>query len=529
MQDTWIVLLPPIIVLASAFISRDIIISLIVGIVSAAFIATDFSPYKTALLTIESCKDQLYDIDNIFLFAFLFIVGIIVSLIGATGGAHAFGERLTKKITSSCGVQKTALMVPFLLFIDDYLNCLTVGHVMHPLTDKFKVPRAKLAFFIDSMTAPLAIITPISSWAGTIISQFELSGITFSAEENPIVLTEAFSAYLKVIPFTFYSFIIMGTAWFIVYRKISFGTMQKHEQIAIETGNTFGGKKPTKEQSSNLNNGKTSILDMFLPIATLVGLVFIAILYLGNHWLFGGSLGFIAAFQAKYNIFLVLFLASTASLLISLSFALIRNKLQANSIPGVIANGIKIMWIAVLTVLLAWAFSFLLREHLHTGNYLANILLGKIHIVMLPLMLFITTSFVSVLTGSAWGAIAIMIPIAIPIVLTFLKVQTPIPVEQVGFLFPCLGAVLSGSAAGDHISPISDTTIMSSTSSGSYHIDHVKTQIEYSWPALLGTAISFLISGILAKYSPIAAIFISLIGGLGITFGILTLLNSNKK
>jgi tetracycline resistance efflux pump len=528
MQGTWVVLLPPLIVLASAFISRDIIISLVAGIVSAAFIATDFSIIKGALLSIKSCQDQLMDIDNIYLFAFLFVIGIIVSLIGATGGAHAFGKKITKQIKTADGVQKAALSIPFLLFIDDYLNCLTVGHVMHPLTDKFRVPRAKLAFFIDSMTAPLAIITPISSWAGTIISQFELSGITLNADEKPIILADSFYAYLKVIPFTFYSFIIMGTAWFIVCRKISFGTMQKHEQIAEETGNVFGGKPPTKDQTKVLNNNETSIWDMLLPIITLVGLIIITVLYLGNYWLLGGSKSLIEAFQSKYNIFLVLFSASTASLIISLIFAFVRKKLTINIIPSIVINGLKIMWVAVLTVLLAWAFSFLLREHLHTGNYLADILIGRISIIFLPLMLFITASIVSVLTGSSWGAIAIMIPITVPIVLTFLNAQAPIAIEYVGFIFPCLGAVLSGAAAGDHISPISDTTIMSSASSGSYHIDHVRTQFEYSWPAILGTSLSFLISGCLAQNHPILSITVSLIGGIGLTFGILSLLNRKK-
>ena len=529
MQDSWIVLLPPLIVLASAFISRNIIISLAAGILSAAFIATDFMPKQALLLATKSCQDQLMDIDNIFLFLFLFIIGIIVALIGVTGGAHAFGEKLTKRIKSAHDVQRAALTIPFLVFMDDYLNCLTTGHVMHPLTDKFKVPRAKLAFFIDSMTAPLAIVTPISSWAGTIISQFELSGISLNPEENPVVLIDAFCAYLRVIPFIFYSFIMMASAWFIVYRKISFGCMKKHEDIAQETGNVFGGKAPTKERSSSYNRNRASVWDIALPITILVVLVITSVLYLGNHWLFGGSQGLIAAFQTKYNIFLVLFIASLSSLIISMLFALFRQKISLHNIPSIIYNGLQVMWTAVLTVLLAWAFGLLLREHLHTGNYLAEILLGKISIVTLPLMLFLTTNFISILTGSAWGSIAIMFPITVPIVLTFLKVQTPISAEEVGFIFPCLGAVLSGAAAGDHISPVSDTTIMSSTSSGAYHLDHVRTQLEYAAPSLVGAALAFLISGIMGVKSPLLAVTVSLTCGMMLSFSILTILNRKNK
>lgn len=529
MQDSWIVLLPPLIVLMSAFISRNIIISLAAGILSAGFIATDFAPKQAILLTIKACQDQLMDIDNIFLFLFLFIIGIIVSLIGCTGGAHAFGEKLTKRIRSTHDVQKAALTLPFLVFMDDYLNCLTVGHVMHPLTDKFKVPRAKLAFFIDSMTAPLAIITPISSWAGTIISQFELSGISLNSEENPVVLIDAFSAYLKVIPFIFYSFIMMASAWFIVYRKISFGCMKKHEDIAAATGNVFGGKPPTKERTKNSNKNNSSVWDIVLPITILVTLVIASVLYLGNHWLFGGSHGFVEAFQMKYNIFLVLFISGLTSLTISTIFALIRHKITLKIIPSIILNGIHVMWTAVLTVLLAWAFGFLLREQLHTGNYLAEILLGKISIVTLPLMLFLTTNFISILTGSAWGSIAIMFPITVPIVLTFLKVHPPVLAEHIGFIFPCLGAVLSGAAAGDHISPVSDTTIMSSTSSGAYHLDHVRSQLEYAAPSLVGASFAFLISGFMADQPPMTTILVSLSSGMALCFTILSILNRLAK
>jgi len=533
MQDSWVVLLPPLIVLISAFISRNIIISLAAGIFSAAFISTNFVPQQAFSLAFKACKDQVMDIDNIFLFLFLFIIGIIVSLIGCTGGAHAFGEKLTKRIKSNHDVQRAALTLPFLVFMDDYLNCLTVGHVMHPLTDRFNVPRAKLAFFIDSMTAPLAIITPISSWAGTIISQFELSGISLNPDEHPVVLIDAFSAYLKVIPFIFYSFIMMASAWFIVYRNISFGTMKKHETIANETGNVFGGKPPTKERTANVNKNNSSVWDIILPIAILVTLVVTSVLYLGNHWLFGGSHGFIAAFQTKYNIFLVLCFSSTCSLIISTLFALYRKKITLKLIPSIIYNGIHVMWIAVVTVLLAWAFGYLLREHLHTGNYLADVLLlGKISIAALPVMLFLTTTFISILTGSAWGSIAIMFPITVPIILTFLKIQAPISAEYIGFIFPCLGAVLSGAAAGDHISPVSDTTIMSSTSSGSYHLDHVRTQLEYAAPSLAGAALAFLISGMMADKPALTTILVSLTCGMTLTFGILTILNriyKNKK
>lgn len=529
MQDSWIVLLPPLIVLASAFISRNVIMSLAAGIMTAALISTDLSPISSFTLATRAITDILFNVDNLLLFVFLFIVGMIVSLIGITGGAHAFGEKLTKKIGSTYGVQRAALVLPFLVSIDDYLNCLTVGHVMHPLTDKFRIPRAKLAYFIDSMTAPLAIITPISSWAGTIISQFELSGITLNPSDNPVILIDSFSAYLKVIPFTFYSFIIMLSAWFIVLRKISFGSMHTHEQIALETGNVFGGRMPTKEISRPKQIEKASIWDLLFPIALLVGLVLMLALYLGNYWLFGGNNSLIDAFQTKYNIFLVLFLASAISFLASIIFGICREKIHFQDIPKVIYRGFKLMWLAVLTVLLAWSFSFLLREHLHTGNYLAALLIGKFSISMLPLMLFITTCFISVLTGSAWGAMAIMVPIATPIVLTFLKVQIPVTADQVEFMFPCLGAVLSGAATGDHLSPISDTTIMSSTSSGAYHVDHVKTQLEYTWPALTGTGLAFLISGLIAPTRPLLAFIIPFLGGLSLSFGILTLLNRYGK
>ncbi len=528
MQGTWMVLLPAIIVLISATFYRNIVLALILGVLSAAFIATNFSLSQSLDLAFSTCKHLILDVNNLFLFAFLLIIGTIVSLITATGGAHAFGEQLAKRLKSAKDVEIATLLVPYLVFIDDYLNCLTVGHVMHPLTDKFKIPRTKLAFYIDAMTTPLAIITPISSWAGTVVSQLAMAGISINLNDRPVVISEAFYAYLKTLPFTFYSFIMIASAWIIASRRISYGRMYKHEQIAYETGNVFGGKQPAHEAPTLLNQRERSPWDLLLPIFTIVITVIGQILHQGGYWMLGGHNSLILAFQEKYNIFLILFTSGLLAAIVSFGFAAIREKILIKHFPQIITKGIKMMWVAILIVLLAWSFGLLLRENLHTGDYLASLLLNKISLNFLPLMLFLTTLIIATLTGSAWGSIAIMVPIAIPIILTFLNVNTPIPIAEISFLFPCLGAVFSGAAAGDHISPISDTTIMSDRSAGTHHADHVKTRLEYAWPALISTALAFIISGFVFQYHPALVAIISIASGIALCTLILYTLNKRK-
>ena len=204
MSDTWLVLLPPLIVLGFALLSRNIITSLILGVLSAAFIATDFSPIATITKSAFQTWETLSYIDNVTLYIFLICMGILVSLLNSSGAAQAFGNVITRRLSNARSAESASMLLSLCLFIDDYLNSLTVGYVMHPLTDRFRIPRAKLAYLIDAMTAPLCILVPISSWMAWIVRQFEVSGISLDQVENPIILADPFYVYLNTLPYVFY-------------------------------------------------------------------------------------------------------------------------------------------------------------------------------------------------------------------------------------------------------------------------------------------------------------------------------------
>ena len=529
MSDTWLVLLPPLIVLGFALFSRNIIISLILGIVSSAFIATDFSILGTTTKTVLQTWETISEPDNIALYGFLICMGIVVALLSSSGAAQAFGNVITRRLTNARSAESASIFLSLWLFIDDYLNSLTVGYVMHPLTDRFGIPRAKLAFLIDSMTAPLCIIVPLSSWMAWVVRQLEVSGISLDAAENPIILADPFYVYLKTIPYIFYSFMIIGAAWFIVSRKISFGPMADHEMIAAQTGNLFGGKKPLAHAvSQSTAPGAGSLSDFIIPMVTLVLSTIMLVLYTGNHATFGGPHGIIAALRHT-NIFYVLFAASALTVAVSTTLLLLHRKITAANLWNIYSQGFMLMLMPILTVLFAATFADVLRNDLHTGHYLAHLLVGHFNLAFLPFVLYITSVIMAITTGSSWGTLAIMPPIVVPLVLSLLGLDTPTTLEHLCLLFPCLGAVFSGCVAGDHVSPISDTTIMAATSSGAYVHDHVVTQFPYGFVVIVSTAIAYLVTGIVGCAYPWVSIVLSLGIGFALSFGTLALINRWQK
>jgi len=529
MQNTWLSLLPPLIVLAIAFFTRRIIPALVAGILAAAFIATDFSPYQTALTAGSSLLERLADIDNIYTYTFLFVISIIIVLISHTGGASAFATIITKRLKTARAAETASLLLSLTLFIDDYLNCLTVGAVMQPLTDRFSIPRAKLAYLIHSLTGPFVILAPISSWAAMITIQLDQAGVTLDMANNPKVLADPFYSYLSAIPFIFYSLILIPSVWFMVRKKLSFGPMYAHEHTAQTTGNLFNGKDPIVHELHNQPTQQGSLADLLVPLVTLVSCVMIGVPLSGGYWALGGHHNLIQSFKHS-QIFLVLCLSSGITLVISTAFAFFRKKLTIKATPGIAKSGIMLMLPAVVTVLLASTLGALLRDNLMTGHYLASLLLGSVSVSLLPFIVYIVSAITSLTTGSAWGTIAIMLPIAIPMLTSLMGVPTPTSLPAAFLTLPTIGAVLSGALAGDHISPVSEMTVMTATSSGSYPLDHAYTQFPYAAPPLFCTAVAFLISGFLnTTVGMWANILISLGTALALCFALLYLLDKTKK
>ena len=523
---TWLVLLPPVIVLAAAFITKRIVASLFLGILSSALIATNFSVYKTFSIIVGHTFDQFKEIDNYYFFSLIFILGIIISLITRTGGAQALGEIIIKKAKSKKAAETSILLLSTCLFIDDYLNSLTVGYVMRTLTDKFKISRVKLAYLIGTMSGPLVIIAPISSWVGMLIGQLSLGGISLDASTNPTILADSFFVYIKSIPFVLYSIITIASTWFIVRRQISYGPMRHYEKIA-QNNNDLLAKPETNKIDINTQDSH-SLFDFLVPIVTLITLVIIGIPYSGGYYLFGGQASLIQSFQYS-NASLVLFISSIISLTISLIYALIRKKAFISEVPKIIYIGIEMVLSSVITIFLAWIFGAFLKQDLHTGNYLASMLLGTINIALLPLVIYLTSIIIAVAIGSSWGTIAIMVPIVVPMLISFLNLQTPICLENITLLFPCLGAIFSGSITGNHLSPISDSTIMATTSAGTYAIDLIKARVYYVIPSVIATGLSFLIMGLLLNKGLYLALLISILTGILSSFIILLIMQKIYK
>ncbi len=533
MPDSWIVLLPPIAVLVIAVISRNVIASLITGILAASAIATHYSLSKTVWLSIcriwrETHLQSLWcpgeTPDHLYTFGFLIFLGIIISLITHTGGIAAYTKTIQSRIHDKKNAQTVSLLLSGCFFIDDYLSSLTVGAIMRPLTDKFSIPRVKLAFLLDTMSAPLCIIIPATSWVAMVLANLETAGVCESKACD--IFVDPFNAYLHAIPYMFYPFLTIMSSWFIVRKRISFGTMRQQEQEAEQTGNLFGGK-PDLVVSLDNPSAKGGLLDFLLPIGLFLFFALTCILYTGHWTAFGGTNHFLKAMQ-EANTLQALFIGSFVTLLISIPFFLLQKKITLSAALKTVLQGALLMKNSLLVLLLAWTLGSILKHDLNTGAYLGHLLLGALPPFLLPLMVFITSALITASTGSAWGTISVMVPLTIPLVITYSGHALPLAFADANLLSPVIGALLSGAVAGGHFSPISDSTVLASTSSGSYHLDHVATQIPYLLPALIGSVLALISSSILLPYSHFLALTASFIGSIVVTVAMLAFLNKKS-
>lgn len=530
MSSSFLSLLPPFIILIWAFFSKKLNQSLLIGFLAAILIASNLSPYRSLQLGTQRIIAQLSEIDYLYLYGFLFIIGMLITLLSASGGARSFARTVKNKMHSKKEAESLSLYMSSLLFIDDYLSNLTVGYIMRPLTDSFRIPRTKLAFLVHSFSGPVVILAPISSWVAMLTSQLESSGIGLADNPQAQILADPFFVYLHSIPFIFYSLLTIMSVWFIVRMNISFGPMYRDEYIAQTTGNLFGGKKPLHEIVSIQANTKGTLLDLIVPIIILLTSVFFGLAYMGGYSLFGGTHTLLESFKNNHkNTFLVLLISVVISLIAATIFAIVRKTIIPQQLPKIFKDGILLMYPAVLMVFLAALLATVLKEDLLVGHYLAYLLHGMLSIWILPCVFFIVATIVATITGSSWATIALLLPISIQMILTLMDAQTVLLPENIAILYPSIGALFSGAVCGDHISPLSETTIMASTSSGCYPLDHCYTNFCYMLPTIISTAIAFLISGHLAHYNMLANIGISLGSAIICCFAMLLMLNMLQK
>lgn len=492
-QTAWS-LVPPIIAIALALITKEVYSSLFIGIISGALLYSGYN-FEGTLNHIftDGVIAVLSDSYNMGILVFLVILGIMVQLMNRTGGSAAFGNWASEKITSREGAQLATIGLGCLIFIDDYFNCLTVGSVMRPVTDKHKISRAKLAYLIDATAAPVCIIAPISSWAAAV------SG--FVEGENGIAL------FIKSIPYNYYALFTIAMMILMVMMKIEYGPMYKHEYNAMQKGDLYTTEdRPYANVDSSKNKTNGKVIDMLFPIISLVIGCVIGMIYTGGF--FEGT-SFIESF-ANSDASVGLVLGSFCALILTMAFYMVRKSLDFSSIMECIPEGFKQMVPAILILTFAWSLKAM-TDSLGAKEFVAYIIQNKAagFAGLLPFIIFLIAVGLSFATGTSWGTFGILIPI---VVACFQATDYQLMIIS-------MSACMAGAVCGDHCSPISDTTIMSSAGAQCNHLNHVSTQIPYAMTCAAISALTYIVAGLTKN------VFLPLLAGLVILIAVMYVLS----
>ncbi len=484
MYATFWSLVPPLVAIILALITKEVYSSLFVGIVTAALFITNFnvaSAYTTMFS--DGFISSLADSGHVGILIFLVILGTIVVLMNKAGGSAAYGKWAQEKIKTRKGTLLATFALGALIFVDDYFNCLTVGSVMRPVTDKHNVSRAKLAYLIDATAAPVCMIAPISSWAAAVAGVVEG--------------TDGLTLFINAIPYNLYSLLTIATIIIITLWDIDFGPMKTHEKNA-KNGDLFtSGEKIADDSAFNAVSEKGKVIDLAFPVIVLIACCIIGMIYTGGF--FEGE-SFVNSF-ANCDAPTGLSMGSVAALLITIVFYLCRKVLTFKVCMGAFPEGFKAMISPILILTFAWTLSGLTGK-LGAAEYVSGIFEGSAAGLagMLPAIVFLVAIFLAFSTGTSWGTFGILLPIVVGINLPG------------NLLIITIAACLAGAVCGDHCSPISDTTIMASAGAQCDHINHVSTQLPY---AMLVAAVSFVgycIAGFVQNAWAILAISLVLLG-----------------
>lgn len=490
-QSFW-ALVPPIVAITLALITKEVYSSLFLGIVTGGLLYSGYSFEGTLNhVFVDGVISVLSDRWNVGILCFLVTLGAMVQLMNRAGGSAAFGKWAGKHIRTRAGAQIATILLGCLIFIDDYFNCLTVGSVMRPVTDQHRISRAKLAYLIDATAAPICIIAPISSWAAAV------SG--FVEGENGM------SLFLQTIPFNFYAIFTIAMMLFLVAFRLDYGPMALHERNAVEKEDLFTTEERAGDESLErpLRQKPGEVIDMLVPILSLVLCCVVGMIYTGGF--FSGE-SFIDAFAAS-NASTGLVLGSFVSLVITLAFYMLRNVLSFNQCMDCLPEGFRQMVPAILILTFAWSLKAM-TDSLGAKEYVAAAVKSSATGVLslLPFLIFLIAVGLAFATGTSWGTFGILIPIVVAVFQGTNHVM----------LIMSMSACMAGAVCGDHCSPISDTTIMSSAGAECVHLNHVYTQLPYALTAAAVSALTYLLSGVLAVSGITDNPFVSLFGGLAV-------------
>ena len=450
-------LLPPVIAIGLALITKEVYTSLLAGIITGGLLYSNFN-LELMINTIFFQEDggmvyKLADAWNVGILVFLVMLGILVSMLNKAGGSAAFGKWASKHIKTRIGAQISVMILGVLIFVDDYFNCLTVGRVMRPVTDRHKVSRAKLSYIIDATAAPVCIIAPISSWAAAVTSSVpEDSGIN------------GFAVFLQTIPYNLYAILTLVMVLLVTVLRVDFGPMKKHEMNAI-AGDLFTTPgRPYEGNEEEVINEKAHVLDLILPVAVLIASCIVAMVYTGGF--FEGA-SFVDAFAAS-DASVGLVLGGAVTLVFTFIYYMMRDVLSFEEFAKCIPEGFQSMIAPILILTMAWTLSGM-TNLLGAKYFVADLVANSASAMQgfLPMIIFLVAAFLAFATGTSWGTFSILIPIVIGV----------FPEGQMMVI--SIASCLAGAVCGDHCSPISDTTIMASAGGHCEHVNHVVTQLPY--------------------------------------------------
>ena len=470
--NTFWSLLPPIIAIALALITKEVYSSLFIGILVGGLLYSNFA-FETTVLHVfnDGIVASVTDSYNMGILIFLVILGTMVCLMNKAGGSAAFGRWAEKNIKSRVGAQLASILLGCLIFIDDYFNCLTVGSVMRPITDKHNISRAKLAYIIDATAAPICIIAPISSWAAAVAG---------FAEDG-----QGFNLFLRAIPYNYYALLTIVMMVGLVVMKVDFGMMRTFERNAVEKNDLFSGSNPYASAEADVSEDKGRVMDLGLPVVMLIICCVIGMIYSGGF--FEGE-DFITAFSNS-DASVGLMLGSAFALVFSFVYFLIRRSMSFKDMMSCIPEGFKAMVPAIMILTFAWSLKamtdslgakYFVRDFVRTSATGIQLLL--------PVIVFVIGCLLAFATGTSWGTFGILIPI----VQNVFSMDNPMAII-------CISACMAGAVCGDHCSPISDTTIMASAGAQCDHVNHVSTQLPYAITCAAVSGVTYLIAGILVS------------------------------
>ena len=493
---TFWALVPAVVAIVLALITKEVYSSLFLGIIMGALFFTGFHPVAAFEMVVkDGFVGVLSDSYNVGILIFLVVLGSIVALLNKSGGSKAFGEWASKNIKTKTGALLATWFFGVLIFVDDYFNCLTVGSVMRPVTDKYKVSRAKLAYIIDATAAPVCIIAPISSWAAAV------SG--FVEGEDGLAL------FIKAIPYNYYAILTMVFIVATTILGINFGKMRECEKAADNGDLFFGQQVVSKETSYNEEKilGPGKVIDLVIPIIALVALCIVGLIYSGGFFTAGedGFSNFVVAFS-NADASVGLALGSVLALLLTIIYYTIKGVLAFTDIMSSLVEGFKNMVPAILILTFAWTLKAMI-DSLEAKAFIDAIVRSNVanFSILLPAIIFLLGAGISFATGTSWGTFGILIPIVVYILSSI----------DPTLMIIGISAAMAGSVFGDHCSPISDTTIMSSAGAQCEHLLHVSTQLSYAAYVAVISFICYVVAGLVRNpFIPLVVGIVILLGGL---------------